>query len=58
LGVTPIAETRFYVDFLLNTARRGRLGETIAAMTPCMRLYAWLGSRSPGPPSRRPMPTG
>jgi thiaminase (transcriptional activator TenA) len=42
-GVTPIAETRFYVDFLLNTARRGRLGETIAAMTPCMRLYAWLG---------------
>ena len=43
LGVTPIAETRFYVDFLLNTARRGRLGETIAAMTPCMRLYAWLG---------------
>ena len=43
LGVTPIAETRYYVDFLLNTARRGRLGETIAAMTPCMRLYAWLG---------------
>ena len=41
--MTPIAETRFYVDFLLNTARRGRLGETIAAMTPCMRLYAWLG---------------
>lgn len=42
-GVTPIAATRFYVEFLLNTARRGRLGETIAAMTPCMRLYAWLG---------------
>jgi thiaminase/transcriptional activator TenA len=50
LGVTPIAETRFYVDFLLNTARRGRLGETIAAMTPCMRLYAFLGrALSAGP---------
>jgi len=43
VGVTPIAATRFYVEFLLNTARRGKLGETIAAMTPCMRLYAWLG---------------
>lgn len=43
LGVTPVAATKFYVEFLLNTARRGRLGETIAAMTPCMRLYAWLG---------------
>jgi thiaminase (transcriptional activator TenA) len=43
VGVTPIAATRFYVDFLLNTAQRGKLGETIAAMTPCMRLYAWLG---------------
>ena len=42
-GVTPVAATKFYVEFLLNTARRGRLGETIAAMTPCMRLYAWLG---------------
>ena len=43
VGVTPIAATKFYVEFLLNTARRGKLGETIAAMTPCMRLYAWLG---------------
>ena len=43
VGVTPIAATKSYVEFLLNTARRGRLGETIAAMTPCMRLYAWLG---------------
>ena len=43
LSVTPIAATKFYVEFLLNTARRGKLGETIAAMTPCMRLYAWLG---------------
>lgn len=42
-GVTPIEATRAYVDFLLATARRGDLGETIAAMTPCMRLYAFLG---------------
>ena len=42
-GVVPITATRAYVDFLLETARRGNLGETIAAMTPCMRLYAYLG---------------
>lgn len=42
-GVVPIATTTAYVDFLLETARRGHLGETIAAMTPCMRLYAYLG---------------
>ena len=42
-GVMPIAATRAYVDFLLETARSGELGETIAAMTPCMRLYAFLG---------------
>jgi thiaminase/transcriptional activator TenA len=42
-GVVPLAATRVYVDFLLETARRGNLGETIAAMTPCMRLYAFLG---------------
>lgn len=42
-GVAPMAATRAYVDFLLDTARCGALGETIAAMTPCMRLYAFLG---------------
>ncbi len=41
--VTPVAATTAYVDFLLAAARRGVLGETIAAMTPCMRLYAFLG---------------
>jgi thiaminase (transcriptional activator TenA) len=41
--VMPIGATTAYVDFLLGTARRGHLGETIAAMTPCMRLYAFLG---------------
>jgi thiaminase/transcriptional activator TenA len=43
--VTPLPATRAYVDFLLHTARQGQLGETIAAMTPCMRLYAFLGQQ-------------
>ena len=42
-GVTPMRATQAYVDFLLGTAKRGDLGETIAGMTPCMRLYAFLG---------------
>jgi thiaminase/transcriptional activator TenA len=42
-GATPIAATAAYVGFLLETAELGDLGETIAAMTPCMRLYAYLG---------------
>lgn len=42
-AVTPIAATTAYVEFLLEIARRGDLGATIAAMTPCMRLYAFLG---------------
>ena len=43
IGVKPITATSAYVGFLLETAERGDLGETIAAMTPCMRLYAFLG---------------
>ena len=42
-GVVPIAATTAYTGFLLETAELGDLGETIAAMTPCMRLYAFLG---------------
>jgi thiaminase/transcriptional activator TenA len=42
-GVRPLAATGAYVGFLLDTAKLGDLGETIAAMTPCMRLYAYLG---------------
>lgn len=42
-GVTPVPATQAYVGFLLTNARHGHLGETIAAMTPCMRLYAFLG---------------
>jgi thiaminase (transcriptional activator TenA) len=42
-GVVPVPATQAYVGFLLTSARRGHLGDTIAGMTPCMRLYAWLG---------------
>ncbi len=42
-GVTPVGATQSYVGFLLTSARHGILGDTIAAMVPCMRLYAWLG---------------
>ena len=47
-GVTPLAATQAYVDFLLGNGRQGHLGETIAGMTPCMRLYAWLGQTLAG----------
>jgi thiaminase (transcriptional activator TenA) len=39
----PLTATSAYVGFLLQTAELGDLGETIAALTPCMRLYAFLG---------------
>lgn len=35
--------TLAYTDFLLATAGLGSVGEICAAMTPCMRLYAYLG---------------
>ncbi len=35
--------TLAYTDFLLATAALRGIGETCAAMTPCMRLYAFLG---------------
>jgi thiaminase/transcriptional activator TenA len=41
--VVPNAACRAYTDFLLRTAWHSSLGETVAAMTPCMRLYAYLG---------------
>ncbi len=42
-GVAPNPACRAYTDFLLRTAWHTSLGETVAAMTPCMRLYAYLG---------------
>jgi thiaminase/transcriptional activator TenA len=43
-GVEPVSATLAYTEFLLATAATGTLGMVFAAMTPCMRLYAWLGA--------------
>jgi thiaminase/transcriptional activator TenA len=39
----PNPAARAYTDFLLRAAWTAGPGETLAAMTPCMRLYAHLG---------------
>jgi thiaminase/transcriptional activator TenA len=41
--VRPYAATSAYTEFLLATAWHSDAGRTLAAMTPCMRLYAHLG---------------
>ncbi|MGE5658137.1 MAG: TenA family protein [Actinomycetota bacterium] len=41
----PWIATRRYTDFLLATAWGQDVGTTTAAMTPCMRLYAFLGQQ-------------
>ncbi len=41
----PHPATLAYTDFLLNVAGLAPVGEIVAAMTPCMRLYAWLGQQ-------------
>ncbi len=43
--VEPGAATRRYTDFLLATAWQYDVGVTAVAMSPCMRLYAWLGQQ-------------
>ena len=51
--VEPAPATLAYTEFLLATASAAELGVIFAAMTPCMRLYAFLGAaldpRSAGP---------
>lgn len=44
LDPEPAAATRAYTDFLLRVAWSEPVGHVIAAMTPCMRLYAHLGA--------------
>lgn len=39
----PAPATRAYTDFLLRVGALEPVGHLCAAMTPCMRLYAWLG---------------
>jgi thiaminase (transcriptional activator TenA) len=41
----PAEATLAYTSFLLATASLRGVGETCAAMTPCMRLYAYLGQQ-------------
>ena len=41
--VEPLPAVSAYTEFLLATAATAELGVIYAAMTPCMRLYAWLG---------------
>jgi thiaminase/transcriptional activator TenA len=45
LSPEPVAATSAYCDFLLSTASLEPIGHTAAAMTPCMRLYAFLGQQ-------------
>lgn len=44
-NVKPAAATRRYTDFLLATAWSSELSLITVAMTPCMRLYAFLGQQ-------------
>lgn len=41
--VCPSPTTRRYTDFVMSIAWGHDTGLTVAALTPCMRLYAWLG---------------
>ena len=43
-GVEPVSATLAYTESLLATAATVGLGMVFAAMTPWMRLYAWLGA--------------
>ena len=43
-GVEPTPATLAYTEFLLATAATSGLAVIFAAMTPCMRLYAYLGA--------------
>lgn len=42
-NVEPNPATRRYTDFLLATAWQHEVGVTAVALSPCMRLYAFLG---------------
>lgn len=41
--VRPLRATRTYTDFLMRVAAFGAPSEIMAALTPCMRLYSFLG---------------
>jgi thiaminase/transcriptional activator TenA len=50
----PADATLAYTNFLLATAGVQGVGETCAAMTPCMRLYAYLGQQLATPGGHTP----
>jgi thiaminase (transcriptional activator TenA) len=53
MTVEPTPATLAYTDFLVAVAATRGDGLIYAAMTPCMRLYAFLGSNlNPGPADR------
>ncbi|MFM2091081.1 MAG: hypothetical protein RLZZ127_1570 [Planctomycetota bacterium] len=52
----PMAATMAYTDFLAGVAGREAIPQIVAAMAPCMRLYAWLG-RSLAPVADPASPT-
>ncbi|NLC69934.1 MAG: TenA family protein [Desulfuromonadaceae bacterium] len=43
--VQAAGATRRYTDFVMATAWGHDTGMTVTALTPCMRLYAWLGQQ-------------
>jgi thiaminase/transcriptional activator TenA len=45
LEAEPLDATCSYCDFLLRTASLEPIGHIAAAMTPCMRLYVFLGQQ-------------
>ncbi|MEE8430537.1 MAG: TenA family protein [Candidatus Desulfatibia sp.] len=45
IDVEPGVATRRYTDFLLATAWAYETGTALTAMSPCMRLYAYLGQQ-------------
>lgn len=45
VAVTPGSATRQYTDFLLATAWSQPVGITAVAMSPCLKLYAYLGQK-------------
>jgi len=45
LQPAPAPATSAYTDFLLRTAALEPVGHGVAAQTPCMRLYAYLGAQ-------------
>ncbi len=44
-AIAPQPATRQYTDFLLSVAWSQPVGITAVAMSPCMRLYAYLGQQ-------------